>query len=76
MQASLISINTSIMNLKRIFGLILTIAGIGGLVYAAVVFAATSGGERDMRALVIYGVLGLIFVITGIGLVKNTKDEA
>lgn len=64
------------MNLKRIFGLILTIAGIAGLIYAAVVFTDTSGAERDMRALIIYGVLGIVFFITGIGLVRNTKDEA
>ncbi len=64
------------MNLKRIFGLILTIAGIAGLIYAAVVFTDTSGAERDMRALIIYGILGIIFFITGIGLVRNTKDEA
>ncbi len=64
------------MNLKRIFGLILTIAGIAGLIYAAVIFTDTSGAERDMRALIIYGILGIIFFITGIGLVRNTKDEA
>jgi uncharacterized membrane protein len=64
------------MNLKRIFGAILTLLGIGGLVYAAVIFASTSGGERDVRGLIIYGVLGLVFFISGIGLVKATKDEA
>lgn len=64
------------MNLKRTFGAILTLLGIGGLVYAATIFASTSGADRDVRSLIIYGVLGFIFFISGIGLVRNTKDEA
>lgn len=64
------------MNIKRIFGALLTLAGISALIYTAVVFADTSGGERDIRALIIYGVLGLIFFVTGISLVRTTKDEA
>lgn len=64
------------MNLKRTFGAMLTVLGIGGLIYAAVIFSSTSGADRDIRSLIIYGILGLLFFITGIGLVKNTKDEA
>ena len=64
------------MNIKRIFGAILTILGIGGLIYTAVLFVNTSGGARDIKALVIYGVLGLIFFISGISLVRSTKDES
>ena len=64
------------MNVKRIFGVILTVLGIGGLIYTAVVFANTRGGTNDMKALIIYGVLGLIFFIAGIGLVRTTKDES
>ncbi len=64
------------MNVKRIFGVILTILGIGGLIYTAVVFTNTRGGTADMKALIIYGVLGLLFFITGIGLVRSTKDES
>lgn len=64
------------MNIKRIFGFLLTILGIIGLIYTAVVFANTGGSERDVKALIIYGVLGFVFFISGIGLVKNTKDEA
>lgn len=65
-----------IMNVKRIFGTILTILGIVGLIYTAVVFANTSGGERDIKALIIYGVLGIVFFVSGISLIKTTKDEA
>jgi len=64
------------MNVKRIFGTLLTILGIVSLIYAAVVFANTSGTTRDVKSLVIYGVLGLLFFISGIGLIKATKDEA
>lgn len=64
------------MNLKRTFGAILTILGIIGLIYAAYVFAATSMDERNIRTAIIYGVLGLIFFISGIGLVRTTKDES
>ena len=64
------------MNVKRIFGVILTLLGIGGLIYAAMVFANTSGGTRDVKSLVIYGVLGLIFFISGMGLIRTTKDES
>ncbi|AWA29745.1 hypothetical protein HYN48_06450 [Flavobacterium magnum] len=64
------------MNVKRLFGTILTILGIIGLIYAAVVFANTGGGVRDIKALTIYGILGIVFFIAGIGLVKTTKDES
>lgn len=64
------------MNLKRIFGALLTAFGIGGLIYTAVIFIDTSGGTRDIKMLVIYGVLGLIFFISGISLVRTTKDES
>ena len=64
------------MNVKRIFGTILTILGIVGLIYTAVVFAGTGGGERDIKALIIYGVLGIVFFVSGISLIKTTKDES
>lgn len=64
------------MNLKRIFGALLTLLGIGGLIYTAVIFAETSGGTTDIKSLVIYGVLGLVFFLSGISLVRTTKDES
>jgi hypothetical protein len=64
------------MNLKRIFGALLTVLGIGGLIYTAILFVNTSGGTHNIKALIIYGILGIIFFIAGIGLVKTTKDEA
>lgn len=64
------------MNIKRIFGALLTVLGIAGLIYAAVVFVNTSGGTHNIKTLVIYGILGLLFFIAGISLVRTTKDES
>jgi hypothetical protein len=64
------------MNIKRIFGSILTVLGIVGLIYTAILFVNTSGGVRDIKGLITYGVLGLIFFISGISLVRSTKDES
>jgi hypothetical protein len=64
------------MNLKRIFGALLTGLGIAGLIYTAVVFANTSGGTNDIKSLIIYGVLGIVFFVSGISLVRTTKDES
>ena len=64
------------MNVKRIFGAMLTILGIGGLIYAAIVLINVSGGTRDIKTLIIFGILGLIFFISGIGLIRTTKDAA
>ena len=62
------------MNVKRIFGTVLTVLGIIGLIYAAYMFLNRSDG--DYKLLAVYGILGLIFFISGIGLVKGTKDES
>jgi len=63
------------MNLKRIFGALLTILGIVGLIYAAILFVNKSG-EGNFNALITYGIIGLIFFISGISLIRTTKDEA
>ena len=60
------------MNIKKVFGTVLTVLGIGGLICAAVLFINTHGGTRDIKALVICFVLGIIFFIAGIGLVRTT----
>ncbi|MCL9805457.1 hypothetical protein NAT51_07985 [Flavobacterium amniphilum] len=62
------------MNLKRIFGAILTILGISGLLYAAYLFMNTQGSDQDVRGMIIYSVLGILFFSSGIGLVQATKD--
>ena len=64
------------MNIKRIFGAILTLLGIGALIYTAIIFMGTAGNNKDIKILIIYGVLGLLFFVTGISLVRTTKDES
>ncbi|MES2575856.1 MAG: hypothetical protein V4572_13005 [Bacteroidota bacterium] len=64
------------MNLKRFFGGLLTALGIGALIYTAVVFANTSGETTDVKKLIIYGVLGVLFFVSGISLIRTTKDES
>jgi hypothetical protein len=64
------------MNIKRVFGALLTVLGIAGLIYAAVLFINSGNGERAIKTLVILGVLGLLFFGTGISLVRATKDES
>lgn len=63
------------MNIKRVFGIILTLLGIAGLIYFAVIFMDASGTERQIKSLVVYGVLGAIFFFTGISLIRTTHDD-
>jgi uncharacterized membrane protein len=63
----------NVMNVKRTFGTILTVLGIIGLIYAGYGYTQKDPATRQ---LIVYGIVGLIFFFSGIGLVKNTKDEA
>ena len=64
------------MNIKRIFGALLTLVGIAGLIYASVLLVNASGNSGNIKALIIYGILGLLFFVAGISLVRTTKDES
>jgi len=64
------------MNLKRIFGALLTLLGIGGLIYAAVLFIITTENTHNIKSAIIFGILGIIFFVSGISLVRTTKDES
>ncbi len=63
------------MNVKRIFGTILTILGIAALIYAGVSFMDTSVGKTGVKAIILGVVLGVMFFTAGIKLVSTTKDE-
>ena len=63
------------MNIKRIFGAVLSVLGIIGLIYAAVLFANVSGGTHDVKEIIVYAVLGLIFFVSGISLVRTVRDN-
>lgn len=64
------------MNIKRVFGVILTVLGIGSLLYTGFLAMNTGGAQHDIRGMIVYGVLGLIFFLSGMGLVRAVKDEA
>jgi len=64
------------MNIKRIFGTLLTVLGIGGLIYSGILFVNMSGGSHSLKAAIIYSILSIIFFISGLGLVRTTKDES
>jgi hypothetical protein len=64
------------MNLKRIFGALLTILGIAGLIYTAILFTDISSSTHDVLTVVIFSGVGLIFFIAGISLIRTTKDES
>ncbi|OCA78814.1 hypothetical protein BBH99_07515 [Chryseobacterium contaminans] len=61
------------MNIKRIFGTVLTILGIAGLIYVG--NGLINKGVANMT-LIVVGIIGLLFFFSGISLVKNTKDES
>lgn len=63
------------MNVKRIFGSLLTLLGIVGLVYAAILFSNLSNNNHDIKDVIIYTVLGLIFFVSGISLIRTVKDN-
>ena len=56
------------MKLKSIFGAVLTVIGVVGLIYAAILYMNDTG---SLRALLVYGALGLIFFVAGIKLIRN-----
>ncbi|QQL49559.1 hypothetical protein [Mucilaginibacter ginkgonis] len=61
------------MNLKRTFGAILTILGIIGLIYTGVEIIQHSG---QYTTLIVVGIISIIFFFSGMGLVRNTTDNA
>lgn len=64
------------MNVKRLFGTLLSILGILGLIYAAYLFINTSGGTHNYKTLAVSVILGLVFFGAGMGLMRTMKDDA
>ena len=61
---------------KRILGVVLTVLGIVGLIYAGLTFLnGAAAGSRNIKVILFSGILGAIFFFSGIGLVKSTKDK-
>jgi membrane associated rhomboid family serine protease len=60
---------------KRIFGVILTVLGITGLILGAYYFVnGDTTSNYSIRSMVMYGILGVVFFFAGIGLIRSTRD--
>jgi hypothetical protein len=60
---------------KRVIGILLSLLGVVGLILAGINFMNGSG-TRNMKEIIIYGVLGAIFFFAGISLIRTTRDKA
>ena len=61
---------------KRVLGIILSLLGVAGLIYAGISFMNGGSGVRNIKAIIFSGVLGGIFFFAGIKLITNTADKA
>lgn len=60
---------------KRIIGIILTLLGVVGLIVGGYYFMNASHGVRNIKSIILYAGLGLVFFLSGIGIIKNTSDK-
>jgi len=60
---------------KRILGIILSLLGIAGLIYAGAAFLNGDSNTRNIK-LIISAILGGIFFMAGVSLIGSTKDKA
>ncbi|MBC7903297.1 MAG: hypothetical protein H7Y27_07730 [Gemmatimonadaceae bacterium] len=61
---------------KRIIGIVLTLLGVAGLILAGVNFLNGGSNTYNVKSITTYGILGLIFFLSGIALIRNTRDKA
>ena len=61
---------------KRILGIILSLLGVIGLIYAGISFINGGAGAKNVKTIIFSGIVGAIFFFAGISLIKNTKDKA
>ena len=61
---------------KRILGIILSLLGVVGLIYAGINFINGGSGTRNIKIIIFSGIVGAIFFFAGISLIRNTKDKA
>jgi hypothetical protein len=61
---------------KRFLGIILSVLGIAGLIFAAVKFINGGSGAHHVREIIGYGVLGLVFFAAGVSLIRTTRDRS
>jgi hypothetical protein len=61
---------------KKMFGIILTVLGVAGLIGAAVNFINSSGGAHSAKLIGTFLILGAIFFFSGVSLIRGTKDNS
>lgn len=61
---------------KRVIGILLTVLGIAGLIAAGYYFMRGGENAFAIKSIAMYGILGLVFFLAGVGLVRSTKDKA
>ena len=60
---------------KRLFGVIITILGITGLLLATYnIVQGNTANNHSITSVVIYGIQGVLFFFAGIGMIRNTRD--
>jgi uncharacterized membrane protein len=60
---------------KKLFGVIMTILGITGLIMAFLNFVSVDiEANHGVLSFAIYSILGFLFFFAGIGLIRNTRD--
>jgi uncharacterized membrane protein len=64
------------MNIKRVFGTLLTLLGIVALIYAGIIFMDKSVNKTDVKTIILCTVLGSLFFFSGIRLVSGIRDDA
>ncbi|MDB5226095.1 MAG: hypothetical protein JWN78_288 [Bacteroidota bacterium] len=62
------------MNSKRMIGLLLTAIGIMGVIYTAA--ALTAGGHHHTVLRIIYIIAGVALCVSGIRMVRSTRENA
>ena len=60
---------------KRLLGIILSILGVAGLIIAGFYFMNNTHETKNIKGIALYGILGIVFFVAGIGLIRNTKDK-
>jgi uncharacterized membrane protein len=60
---------------KRILGIILTLLGVAGLIYAGIAFLNGGADAKTIKSILFAGILGALFFFAGISLVRSTKDK-
>lgn len=58
------------MDAKQIFAIVLTILGVGALIYTAV--EIMNSGSDNITNLIVIGIMGVIFFSAGIKLLRST----